>query len=86
VINPVSGNFGSYEMRTQEYCKEQILREFGKWKDREHPDELRVKEIDALMFFAEIQRDNPGFLNFRYSRGDKWQKVKSWLREARHLI
>ncbi len=70
-------------MRDTDECKYEIIRAFKEWKSTKYPEQERVSSIEAFLFFGELRSANSKWLEFKYAGGDKWQKVHSWLVEAR---
>ena len=64
----------------QEDAKPLICNAFRHWL-KNRPDIKNPTGDDAFEFYFKLDRSGSGLLNFRCS-GDKWQKVKIWLRTA----
>ena len=67
-------------MPTQDVARQMILDEWRLWAASQEIGN-RATGRDGLLFFAHLQRNQSHMLSFRYS-GDKWQRVKAWLRSA----
>lgn len=53
-------------------AKREVQRAWAMWDGEKSAGQA------MMMFFAWLQRHRPYFLTFR-SKGDRWQRVKSWL-------
>jgi hypothetical protein len=60
--------------------KSLLLLEWDRWLQTQPIDPLAPTARDTLKFFCELQDKRSPLLDFRPSRGDKWQVIHTWLR------
>jgi hypothetical protein len=58
--------------------KSLVLMEWDRWLQAQ-PDPLTPTARDTLKFFYDLQDKHSPLLDFRPSRGDKWQVIHTWL-------
>jgi hypothetical protein len=58
--------------------KSLILVEWDRWL-KGQPDQTAPTARDTLKFFYDLQDQRSPLLDFRPSRGDKWQVIHAWL-------
>ena len=68
-------------MITKDNARRLILAKWPFWAAANAESKPKPNGMDGLMFFADLQRNDSDFLNFR-NRGDKWQTVHGWLLRA----
>jgi hypothetical protein len=64
-------------MITQAQARRAIRAEWQSWVRAQNKS--APNGTDGLVFFGYLQRERSDLLAFRYSGGDKWQIVKTWL-------
>jgi hypothetical protein len=59
--------------------KSLILVEWDRWLKDQHIDPSASTARDTLKFFYDLEDQRSPLLDFRPSRGDKWQVIHTWL-------
>ena len=59
--------------------KSLILVEWDRWLKDKHIDPTASTARDTLKFFYDLEDQQSPLLDFRPSRGDKWQVIHTWL-------
>ena len=59
--------------------KSLVLQEWDRWLQNQPDDPPATTARDTLKFFYELQDRRSPLLDFRPSRGDKWQVIHAWL-------
>jgi hypothetical protein len=63
----------------QEIRKSLLLQEWDRWIQTQPLDQPTPTARDTLRFFCELQDRRSPLLDFRPTRGDKWQVIHAWL-------
>ena len=63
----------------QHVRKSLVLQEWDRWLQTRPNDPPAPTARDTLKFFYELQDRRSPLLDFRPSRGDKWQVIHAWL-------
>ena len=66
---------------TQAEAKMRILAEWRTWIGHQRVTGFNTT-AEALVFFGEIQQNQPHLLSFEGPDDDKWRLVKGWLTDA----
>lgn len=66
----------------QDERKSLLLLEWDRWLQTQLIDPPAPTARDTLKFFCELQDRRSPLLDFRPSRGDRWQVIHAWLLNA----